>query len=117
MITDAHDPGARRPRWTSGAGQVVPLLAVLLLFAGLVGVGLVHVAAAAARRGGAEAAADAAALAGAAAGRDAAEDAARANDARLVTYRTEGDDVVVTVERHGATARARARWVVDGADP
>ncbi|CAN5475061.1 hypothetical protein BH10ACT1_BH10ACT1_40910 [soil metagenome] len=101
----------------TASGQVVPILALLLLFAGVVGVGLVHVAAAASQRAAAEAAADATALAGAADGREAAEEVAGANDARLVSYRTVGDDVLVTVERHGATGRARARWVLAAEDP
>lgn len=89
---------------------MVPLLAVLLLVAGLVGVGLVHVAAAASRQAAAQAAADAAALAGAADGREAAERVAAANGARLMSYEELGTDVVVRVQRQGHRARARGRW-------
>lgn len=95
-------------------GQAAPIVAVFLLVVGLLGVGLVHVAAAAAVRARVEAAADATALAGAADGRSAAERVATANGARLVGYREEADDVVVQVERRGARATARARWVPDG---
>lgn len=88
-------------------------MAVALLLAGLVGMGLVRVASAAARQGAAQAAADAAALAGAAEGADAAEAVAAANEAQVVAYRGDGADVVVTVERRGHQAMARARWVPD----
>lgn len=99
----------------SSRGQVVPLIAVVLLLAALVGVGLVHVGAAAARQSLAQAAADAAALAGAEQGREAAAGLAAANGAELVGYREEvvaldAVDVEVVVRRRGHTARARARW-------
>jgi hypothetical protein len=92
---------------------VAPLVAVALLLVGVVGLGLVRVAAAAARLGAAQAAADAVALAGAADGPDAADTVAAANDARVEAYRSAGGDVVVTVERRGHRATARARWVPD----
>lgn len=101
-----HD--MRRP----AGGQIVPLMAVVLLLSALVGIGLVQVAAASARRGAAQAAADAAALAGAADGRSAAEAMAVANGAELVAYEIRQDDVLVTVTRAGHRAVARARWVV-----
>ncbi|QXC59818.1 hypothetical protein KSP35_15720 [Aquihabitans sp. G128] len=102
-----------RARGRGQGGQVVPLVAVALLLAGVLGLGLVHLAAGASRRAAAQAAADAAALAGAAGGRAAATEVAAANQARLVRYREEGDDVVVAVERRGARASARARWEPD----
>ncbi len=105
----------RRPLAPSGRrGQVVPLVAVLLVVAGVCGVGLVQLGAAASRRAAAQAAADAAALAGAAEGPAAAERVAAANRARLEGYRAEGVDVVVTVRRAGVTASARARWAPGG---
>lgn len=99
-----------RRRARGAGGQVVPLLAALLLVTGLVGVGLVELAATASRRAAATAAADAAALAGAAEGRPAAAVVARENGARLLAYREVGADVTVTVERRGVRASARARW-------
>lgn len=88
-------------------------MAMALLLVGVVGLGLVRVAATAARQGAAQAAADAVALAGAADGPDAADTVAAANDARVEAYRSAGGDVVVTVERRGHRATARARWVPD----
>ena len=85
-------PLAVNRRSASGErGQVVPLLAVVLVFVALVGVGLVH-------------------LAGASAGEEAAGEAASANGAALVSFRTEDLDVVVVVHRRDVTATARARW-------
>lgn len=94
-------------------GQIVPILAVLLLLASIVAMGLVRVALAASHRGLAEAAAEAAALAGAAEGPDAAARVAEENEARMVHYKALDLDVVVTVVRRGVQARARARWVPD----
>lgn len=91
-------------------GQVLPLLLVALVLAGVVGAGLVRVAVASSRRSGAQAAADAAALAGATEGEAGARRLAAANGATLVSYRQEGVEVEVVVERHGVTAGARARW-------
>jgi hypothetical protein len=75
-------------------------VAVALVLVGVVGLGLVRVAVAAARQGAAQAAADAVALAGVA-------------DGQVEAYRRAGADVVVTVERRGHRATARARWVPD----
>jgi hypothetical protein len=85
--------------------------------AGLIAAGLARVAVAGAQRGLAQAAADAAALAGAAEGPAAARTVAAANGATVRSYREVGGDVVVVVERRGATARARARWQADEATP
>ena len=90
-------------------------MAVLLVLAGVLAAGLVHMGAAASRRASAEAAADAVALAGAADGVEAARRTAADNDARLVSYRVVGSDVVATVERRGVFAAARARWQVEPA--
>lgn len=98
----------------SERGQVVPLLAVLLVFVALLGVGLVRVAGAASRRASAQAAADASALAGAAVGRPGAEAAAIANRAELVSYEVDVLDVIVVVRRSDVVARARARWEPTG---
>lgn len=85
-------------------------MAVLLVLAGVLGAGLVHLGAAASRRAAAQAAADAAALAGAADGPSAARRVAADNGARMVSYQVIGADVVATVDRRGVTASARARW-------
>lgn len=98
-------------------GQVVPILAVVLVLAGLVGAGVAGLAAADARWARAQAAADAVALAGAADGRPAAEELAAANQARVVRYRVMALDVEVTVTREGVTATARARWGVGPPTP
>lgn len=95
----------------SERGQAAILALVALLFAGVLAAGLAQVGRAAAQRASAQAAADATALAGASAGRSAADDVAAANDAQVVAYRVEDVDVLVTVERRGASATARARWV------
>ena len=104
-----HD---RRSTWgyRGQLGQVVPILAVVLVLAGLLALGLVHVAVAASHKGSAEAAAEAAALAGAAEGPDAARAVAEDNGARVVNYETLDADVRVTVTRMGVRASARARW-------
>jgi outer membrane lipoprotein SlyB len=88
------------------------LVLAALLLAGLVGLGLVRLAAASSSRSAAQAAADAAALAGAADGEGAARHLAAVNGAEVVTYRSDGLDVEVVVRRRGVTARARARWVL-----
>ena len=125
MLTQLSPPASRRspcaavdkPGAATGGrhgqrGQTVPLLVLLVALAGLVAVGLVEVAGAAARRASAEAAADATALAGAADGPDAARRVATANGARVVVYNETGVDVAVTVVRRGVRASARARWEV-----
>lgn len=115
--TWVRGPG-RRPS-AAQRGQVVPLVAVLLVLAGLLGAGLAHLGAVASRRAAVQAAADAAALAGAADGPPAARRVAAENGARLVSYEVVGADVVATVERGDVSASARARWEAQppGADP
>lgn len=89
---------------------MVPLLAVMLVFAALVGVGLVHLAATAADRAAAQAAADAVALAAAGGTTVEAHTVARENGATVAAIERDGFDVEVVVRRRGHTARARARW-------
>ncbi len=96
---------------------MVPILAVVLLLAGLFGLGLARTGMVLARRGAAQSAADAAALAGAAEGERAARSVAEANGARVLTYRTLDADVVVTVSRRGIRATARARWETTASGP
>ena len=90
-------------------GQVLPLVAVMVVLAGASCLVLGRVGGAAVARAQAVTAADAAALAGAAGGREAARTSAEANGARLVRYRELGFDTRVGVELGGARASARAR--------
>lgn len=92
-------------------------MAVGLLLAAVLGLGVVRVAVAAAQRAAAQAAADAAALAGAEEGRRAAEVAATANDAVLVRFVQDDIDVEVRITRRGHSASARARWLPRGMGP
>ncbi len=105
------DVRRRKGEYHDQRGQVVPILAVVLVLAGILAFGLVHVAVAASQKASAEAAAEAAALAGAAEGPGAARSVARENGARVVGYVTLDVDVLVTVVRRGIQATARARWV------
>jgi hypothetical protein len=89
-------------------GQSTPLLAILVLFVGLVVLGLGRLGHSASDAALARTAADAAALAGAAEDRAAAEDLADANGAKLVRYVKVGDEVEVTVRVGEAQAVARA---------
>lgn len=93
-------------------GSATPLLALLVLAAGGLVLGLGRMGGTAVEAAAARTAADAAALAGAAGGRLAAEDLAAANGGRLVELREEGDEVEVVVEVGDARARARARRIV-----
>lgn len=90
-------------------GQVLPLVAVLIVGAGLACLVLGRLGGAAVARAQAVTAADAAALAGAAAGREAARVSASANGARMTEYEELGPDTRVEVELGGAHASARAR--------
>lgn len=90
-------------------GQVLPLVAVLVVMAGVACLLLGRMGGAAVARAQAVTAADAAALAGAAAGREAARGAALDNGARLTAYRERGLDTEADVELGGARATARAR--------
>lgn len=95
-------------------GQVLPLVAVLIVLGGLACVVAGKLGGAAAARAQAATAADAAALAGAAAGPEAAHEVARANGGRVTRYERQGADTRVTVSLGGATARARARRLGGG---
>lgn len=97
----------RRPR--GEGGQVVPLLAALVVLAGLAMIGLAHLGGGAVERAAARRAADAAALAGAAEGRAAADRLAAANDASIRQYDESGGDAEVVVRFGEARAVARAR--------
>ncbi|HWJ62776.1 MAG TPA: hypothetical protein VNS19_12460 [Acidimicrobiales bacterium] len=109
-MSDRRPPTTAATTISGQRGQATPLALMAVLFAALFAVGLVRVGAAAGGAASAQAAADASALAGAAGGEDAAAEVAAANEASVVRYEPAGDEVRVTIERHGATATARARW-------
>lgn len=91
-------------------GQVLPLVTVVIVVAGVVSLAAVRVGGRAVEEAQAATAADAAALAGAAAGAGAAAEAAEANGARLTGFDTEGADTRASVATSGgAGASARAR--------
>lgn len=94
-------------------GSVLPLVAVVLVMAGALCLGLGRLGGQVTAAGQARTAADAAALAGAADGRGAAESLARANGGRLVDYDEDGGEVQVRVRvgRAEATARAAPAWL------
>lgn len=103
------------PRSTGARGQTVPLMAIVLLLAGLLLVPLGLLIRATEERARAQSAADAAALAGALAGEDEAASIAAANGGRLTDYREEGPEIEVrvVVGSHEAWAKAERRvtWV------
>lgn len=90
-------------------GQVLPLLAVVIVVAGLACLAAGRVGGAAVARAQAVTAADAAALAGAASGRSAAARLGAANGGRVTGFEQRGSDARVEVELGGAHAAARAR--------
>jgi hypothetical protein len=90
-------------------GQVLPLVAVVLVLAGVLAMVVGRISGAAVDRARARTAADAAALAGAAEGEDAARAVAAANGGEVASYRTIGRDVAVVVRVGEAVAPARAR--------
>ena len=100
----------RRSRSMPGErGQVVPLLAALVVLAGLAMMALGHLGGGAVERAEARRAADAAALAGAAEGRSAAQRLAGDNGATVSRYNEAGKDTEVVVRFGDARAIARAR--------
>lgn len=97
-------------------GQVLPLLTVVMVLAGLVCLAAGRLGGAAVARAQAVTAADAAALAGAGEGRQAAARTASANGGRLTGYEQLGSDTRVRVALGGARATARARAAAGGDD-
>lgn len=95
-------------------GQVLPLVVLIVVCAGLGIAYLGRVGAVAAERARARTAADASALAGAAEGERAARDVAARNGALVIRYRIEGRDVALRVAVGRAEASARARREPDG---
>lgn len=92
-------------------GQATPLMAAAIVLVAVLMIGMGPMARVLADRAQARTAADAAALAGAAEGEDAAREMAAANDAELVGYQAQGDEVVVKVAIGRVTAYGRARRV------
>lgn len=90
-------------------GQVVPLFAAFVVFAGFVMIALGHLAGGAVDRAQAKRAADAAALAGAAEGESAATRLARENGANVSDYDESGNEATVEVHQGDARATSRAR--------
>jgi ABC-type molybdate transport system ATPase subunit len=95
---------------TEERGQVVPLVAIVVVLVGVLCLGLARLGGSAGEAARARTAADAAALAGAADGEASARELARANGGRVVRYEVDGDEVEVLVEvgDHRAVARAVA---------
>jgi uncharacterized membrane protein len=89
-------------------GQVLPLVAGIVVLAAAAMLLVVHLGRAANERARARTAADAAALAGAAEGRDAAEAIATANHAVIESYEELADGVQLSVRLGAARATARA---------
>ncbi|MDQ1397372.1 MAG: hypothetical protein QOG64_2631 [Acidimicrobiaceae bacterium] len=90
-------------------GQILPLMAAIVVVCGLAALGLGRLGGRAVERARAQAAADAGALAGAVGGSGEASRAVEANGGRVVEYRSDGSRVSIRVEVGGATARATAR--------
>lgn len=91
-------------------GGVTLVMAALIVVTTLATAGIIRLGATAAAGARAQAAADATALAGVDSGRTAAESVAAANQAEILAYEGDGDEVTVTVRRGAHTATARARW-------
>jgi Flp pilus assembly protein TadG len=93
-------------------GQLLPLMAVVMVMVALMAVGLVRFGVGVADRARARTAADAAALAGARDGEDMAGRVAQDNGAELRSYvsRDHRVEVTVRVGESEATARAELRW-------
>ena len=107
----------RRPErpGTGQRGSVLPLVALLVVTAGGLCVGLGRLGGDAVEAAQARTAADAAALAGAAEGEGVARDVAGDNGAVLVTFVQEGLDVEVRARVGDAEAVARATRTAGGA--
>lgn len=93
---------------TTDRGQAVLLMAVVVVFAALVAVGVAQAGAVVLQRQRAQTAADAAALAGLDGGRTASARLASLNGAALVSFDRQGSFVTVVVSIGRVHARARA---------
>ncbi len=92
----------------SERGQAMVLVAVVVVFCGLLAVGAARAGAVLIDRQRAQIAADAAALVAVEGGRGEASDIAGRNGAVLVSWRVIGSDVIVEVRSGSVTAVARA---------
>lgn len=96
-------------RWFGDAGQVLPLMALVILVGLGAALGLARLGVEVIDRARARTAADAAALAGVDGGRQAADAAARANGGRVVRFVATDGATEVEVRVGGSQATARAR--------
>jgi len=105
-------PATTESRCRGDAGQLVPLVAVVVAVVVLFGLVILRLGLQLDRRARAQSAADAAALAGATEGEDVAGALAEANGAVLESFEVRGADVevVVRLDDERATARARRQW-------
>jgi uncharacterized membrane protein len=103
-----HEPR----RCTRDDGQLVPMVAVVVVAVVLLGLVVVRLGMQIDRRARAQSAADAAALAGATEGEDVAGAVSEANGAVLESFVVSGSEVevVVRIDDERATARARRQW-------
>jgi Tfp pilus assembly protein PilX len=94
------------------AGQILPMVAIVLVVVALMGLVVVRLGMQVDRRAQAQAAADAVALAGAAEGEDRAGSVAEANRVVLESFEARGHEVEVVVRLgdERATARAKKQW-------
>ena len=102
----------RRKANRRDAGQILPMVAVVLLVVALTGLLVVRLGVQIDRRARAQSAADAVALAGAGEGEDRAGSVAEANGVVLESFEARGYEVEVVVRLgdERATARARRQW-------
>lgn len=94
------------------AGQIVPMMALVLFAVVIVAMVVIRLGLQVDRRARAQSAADAAAIAGATEGEDIAGSVTEANGATLESFVVRGSEVEVVVRLgdERATARARRQW-------
>ena len=94
------------------AGQIVPMMALVLFAVVIVAMVVIRLGLQVDRRARAQSAADAAAIAGATEGEDIAGSVSEANGATLESFVVRGSEVQVVVRLgdERATARARRQW-------
>jgi len=109
MGRSSEDPEPGTARARRDRGQVTPLLALLVVVAAIVVLGVAQFGAVVIDRAQARTAADAAALAAVDGGRDAADRLAAANHGVVERFVASGGDTEVTVRVGRARATARAR--------
>lgn len=114
IVAPTADSRSAPPARITASGQATPLMAAVLVVAGLCMMGLVALTGRLVDRARADSAADAAALAGVEGGPPMAARVAQANGATLLSFRWVDGDAVVEVEVHGSRSVSRARLVVPG---